>query len=245
MEVSVKVVKVLLNVEEKIKHVLIFKKYISIKHTMNSLKRRASQIDDREALEYPLSAEYENKVRDAYPFRSSANEYRYLAVNQRYHDRSDDPSANIPPAKLPEILDFTLLSADTICKYWSLKENGTLNLKSIRIAVGQYNVSPTYIALTAGLVTAYATYAVFGAVGVAVARGLYNLDVTSTWVEPLTLIANAAKYVIPVGGTFGTSMIMANVGHVSGRAASDFVESKMKERRKKKHDCLQLMSILI
>lgn len=195
-------------------------------------RRRASEVDNEQKIP-SWSAPYERRIRDLYQLRSRADAYKNVAIHPKYTTFNGDYSDHIPPNVLPAELDFTILSADLICKYWAIKNNSLLQFKEFRIALKNYNVPSTYLALMMGSIATYAATGMINAATVAVANKLYDLPFSSTWIEPVGQIANFIKTSKFVTGGLLSSVMTAS-GLVTRQFTENYVDNILKERTAKR-----------
>src|SRR6476619_3948701 len=126
---------------------------VSFADLQNRPKRRVSEMEDDDNVIW--SQPYESLVRQHYPFKSKTDIYGDIALDPRYHTIVRDPSENIPPSSLPsaEDLDFTLLSADIVCKYWSQKQNVFNSFKNVmNVTLGTTDIPATTVGFVIGTI---------------------------------------------------------------------------------------------
>ena len=128
--------------------------------------KRVASTDDVVNISLPMTREYISKVRKQYPFQSAADIYKIQGTSDKLHSRQDDPSAQLIPEFIslpsnPNDIDYTLLSADIVCKYWSLKKNMITHSGAVYHAVREYVKSTEAIADVFGGIAGYASVGIF------------------------------------------------------------------------------------
>jgi hypothetical protein len=195
------------------------------------------KFDEEAPPEEPWTNPYREKVRSQYPMKSRSETYKYFGIDPKYHTRNEDPSENVPPYTLPSEpeLDFTILSADIICKYWSMKENRLVNFRDMRYRMEQLNVPSTWLATAIGGVAGYAMYASFTTIATTGAKWMMMRTLPSQFVAPVSAITTwASSSTHPVISAVTGATTWGSVGSQVKKQTTEKLDKMWVERRKKK-----------
>lgn len=201
----------------------------------SSTSRKHGRVDEEQPPEEPYSSLYEQRVRKEYPLKSRADIYKHFALDPRFH-RGEHPSSNVPPHVLPTLpsLDFTILSADLICKYWSLQENRLLSVRDWSYKLEQVNVPSTWLSVAIGGITGYAAYATFSAAAGAGANALLMQPVPKLLAKPVaTFTTWASSSTHPIASSLSSMVAAPTVGTSAKKITRNKIDSWYIERKKK------------
>lgn len=200
-------------------------------------KHGDNTFDEEQPPDLPWSTPYEGYTRKEYPWKSRADIYKHFAIDPRFYTRTEDPSANIPPYVLPgePEVDFTLFSADIICKYWSLKDTRLISFRDWRHKIDEINVPSTWLAGALGGVSGYAMYASFSSFATVGANWLLMKPVPSSLVGTVSTFTSwATGSTHPVASGISGLATFGEMGRQVKKRATDKVDSWWIEKRKKR-----------
>jgi len=186
-------------------------------------RRRASDVDGDED-DDRWADPYMNEIRQLFPMKHRTDLYEETALDPRFHSNKFDVSEFVAPSTLPalEDLDFTIFSADIVCKFYSQKPSGSnwnFMLPSIGFAVGSLAGLATYYVIT-GASSVLADY-------------IYSMHIPTEYIGTATAIATNLESRAGALTQFGMSVGAAFLtGSKTGRKVQSYVERNLRKRRR-------------
>src|SRR5689334_6853598 len=184
--------------------------------------------EDDDEISMPLAREYGSKIRKKYPFRSTAEIYKAQGISDVFHTRQEDPDTHLIPEDfiLPQHIDYTLLSADIICKYYSMKRSMTISMGVAYNAVRDYVNSTEAMADIAGTVAGVAAASVF--TGAVIATAPYIAKHT-----PLSLLRIAITTVRWLASPLLSGAFTTGISTYGSRKVHNYIRDSLKRKRLK------------